>query len=257
MKKLDTSAITNTVAFPVKSGTLDFLQQSYQEGLTNTANSLIGGKSNASLFYVFWGCVNTGSGLNYIISAGAIYNNGELFLVDAVTFTAAAGQLAVGAITTTFYSTNADPVTFSDAISRNVHQIRKIVFASGSSGSRDVDFPNLVGAPNVLLNDQQATLNASYVAKFTQDRAVFFASATVNTTITFDFTNAVPGVVVRLKWTFGAGLTLTVTQGTGQTVIKDGGDATQVANANNLFYAVYLGKNAAGNDEISYTLKQV
>ena len=257
MKKLDTSAISNTVAMPVKSGTLDFVQQAYQEGLTGISNSLIGGKANNNLFYIFWGCQNTGSVLSFIISAGAIFFNGELFLIDATTFTAAAGQVAVGAITTTFYNTNADPVTFTDAISRNVHQIRKILFTAGSTGSRDVDFLNLVGAPNVLLNDQQPTLNASYVLKFTQDRAVFFASATVNSVFTFDFTNAVPGVVVRLKWTFGAGLSLTVTGGTGQTLVKDGGDPNQVSNANNLFYAVYLGKNGSGNDEVSYTLKQV
>ena len=41
-------------------------------------------------------------------------------------------------------SANADPITFTDSVSRNVLQIRKIVFANGASGSGDVDFGSLI-----------------------------------------------------------------------------------------------------------------
>src|SRR6185503_8165948 len=108
-------------------------------------------------------------------------------------------------IVITQYTTNADPVTFTDSVARNVHNIRSINFSSGVSGTGIFDFGDIRETIVGLNNDQQATLGASYTVTFEQDRCVFFASATVDTTITFDFTDAVPGAVVRLKWTYGAG----------------------------------------------------
>lgn len=255
MRKLVTSDITNTVAFPVKSGTLNHLQLAYQEAITALANSIIGRVPDTTNCYVLFGCKNTGSGTSYIISAGAIYYNGEVYLVDAVSFTSASGQTAVLSFVTTNYTTNADPVTFTDGVAHNVHTIQKIAIASGVSGSGVCDFANLL-TPLALVNDQQATLPASYTVTFKQDKAVFFAAASVDSNITFDFTNAVPGTVVRLKWTYGSGRTLSITAPSGCTVIKDGGNLSAVASANNLLYCIFLGKNESGNNEVSYTLKQ-
>lgn len=256
MKKLDLSSVSLINAFPVKEGTLDFIALAYQESITAIGNNLLGGKLPANVGYVLYGCVNTGSGLNFIISAGAIYYNGEVYLVPAATFTAAGGQTAVGNIVITQYTTNADPVLFTDSVTRNVHNIRLIVFASAVSGSGACDLTALRQTVIGLKIDQQAVLPASYTVTFEQDRASFFVSATANCTITFDFTDAVPGAVVRMKWSFGAGLTLTVNQPAGSTVIKDSGNLASVASANNLLYFIYLGKNESGNDEVSYTLKQ-
>jgi hypothetical protein len=228
----------------------------YQEALTALGNAVIGRLPDLSNLYILFGCVNTGTGLNYIISAGAIYYNGEVYLVDAITFTATAGQVAVANILTTQYNVNADPVTFTNGQSYNVHNIQKIVFSSAAAGSGIGDFSNLLQVPQVLVNDQQATLPASYTVNFKQDKAVFFASASVDSTITFDFTNAIPGTVVRLKWTFGSGRTLTINQPSGCLVIRDSGNLGAVSSANNLLYILYCGKNTNGNHEVSYTLKQ-
>ena len=255
MRKLDTSAVTTTVGFPVKSGTWVHLQAAYQEALTALANSIIGRLPDNNNFYILYGCVNTGTYPTYNISAGAIYYSGEVYLVDATTFNAGA-LVAVGNIVTTNFVTNADPVLFTDNVSRSVHQIRKIVFTAGTSGSGICDFSNALQSPLVLVNDQQATLPASYTVFFKQDKATFFASAPNNTTITFDFTNAVAGTVVRLKWTYGAAKTLTINTPAGSTIIRDSGNLAAVASANNLLYCIYLGKNESGNDEVSYTLKQ-
>lgn len=256
MRTLSTSNITGTAEMPIKSGTLDHLQLAYQEALTALANSIIGRLPDNANFYILYGCVNSGSGLNYIISAGAIYYNGEVFLVDATTFTATAGQVAVGNISISQYGVNADPVVFTNGSLYNVHNIRKIAFASGVSGSGICDLANALQVPTVLVNDQQATLPASYTVNFKQDKATFFASAPNNTTITFDFTNAVPGAVVRLKWAYGSGKTLTINTPTGSNIIRDSGNLAAVASANNLLYFIYCGKNESGNDEVSYTLKQ-
>jgi len=198
MKKLDLSSVSATNQFPVKEGTLDFINLAYQECITALGNNLLGDKANSANGYRLYGCKNTGTGLNFIISAGAIFYGGEVFLVPAATFTAAGGQTAVANIVITQYTTNADPVIFTDAVSRNVHNIRSVVFASAVSASGLFDFNNIRETTIGLKNDIQATLPSSYTATFEQDRATFFTSATVNSTITFDFTDAVPGTVVRL-----------------------------------------------------------
>lgn len=148
MKILKTSDITASIAMPVKKGTLDHIQAAYKEGMDAIAKAFInflGIAYNASNFYILHGCANSGTGSDYNISAGAIFYNGEIYLVDATTFTAAGGETCVGIITTTYFAADeADPVTFTDGILRNVHEIRKIVFASGVSGSGDVDFADLV-----------------------------------------------------------------------------------------------------------------
>jgi hypothetical protein len=256
MKKLDLSSVSATNQFPVKEGTFDFLQAAYQEALAGLGNAILGGKTDISNGYRLYGCLNSGSGLNYVIGAGAIYFGGEVFLVPAATFTAAAGQVAIGNIVITQYTTNADPVTFTDAVARNVHNIRQIVFTAGTSGAGLFDYSTLRETMIGLKSDVEASLGATYSVNFVQDKAVFFSSAISSTTINFDFTDAVPGSVVRMKWTYGAGLTLTISTPAGSTIIKDSGNLANVASANNLLYFVYLGKNESGNDEVSYTLKQ-
>ena len=79
MRKINTSNVNNTVGMPIKSGSIDHLQLAYQEALTALANSIIGRLPDTSNCYVLYGCVNTGSGLNFIISAGAIYYNSEIY----------------------------------------------------------------------------------------------------------------------------------------------------------------------------------
>lgn len=144
MKKLDTSAIAPGIAFKPKGGTLMFLQLAYQEALAELTYNKIGSSYDPTKGYILNGCVNTGSGSNYVISAGSIFFNGEIFIVPAATFTISGGNVAEGAITTTQYITDADPSVFTDGVSRNVHNIRQIVFAPALSGSGSVDFNNAV-----------------------------------------------------------------------------------------------------------------
>lgn len=136
MKKIDTSAISTTNAFPVKSGTLQHLQAAYTEAISEGMKALVGFAYDPTKIYILNGLRNTGAGLNYIISAGSVYFNGEIYLVDAVTITIVGPNVLTGVITTSFFSAfNADPVEFTDGVPRNVHQIRKVVLQSGLSGS--------------------------------------------------------------------------------------------------------------------------
>jgi hypothetical protein len=142
MRKIDVSHIGSSVGMPVKSGTLVHLQLAYQEALNALAQSQIGSNYDSSKVYILYGCVNSGSGSTFTISAGAVFYNGEVYLVDAVSFTASG--TAVGTIGTTYFGTNADPVTFTDSSTANVHQIRKMVIADATSGSGVADYTDWV-----------------------------------------------------------------------------------------------------------------
>jgi hypothetical protein len=135
MKILDISPISDTSQMPIIKGTLQFLQDAHKETIANTVIGMIGSGYDTSTAYILWGCVNSGSGNNFNISAGAVFFNGEVFAVDAAVFTKTSGQAAISNIVTSQYTTNADPVTFSDGTVANVHNIRKIIITAGTSGS--------------------------------------------------------------------------------------------------------------------------
>jgi hypothetical protein len=148
MKVLDTSFESPTSSQPMKQGSMNLIQQAWQEVTTSLALNIIGKGYNPAKVYILYGCVNSGSGSNYIISAGAVFYAGEAYQVPAITFTAAGGQTAVGTIVTNFVvASNADPVVFTDGASHNVHQNRIITIASAVSGSGTADFANWLPIP--------------------------------------------------------------------------------------------------------------
>jgi hypothetical protein len=144
MKKLDTSPIAPGIAFKPKGGTLAFLQLAYQEALAELTTSRIGSSYDPTKGYILNGCINSGSGSNYVISAGSVFFNGEIYLVPAATFTLTGSNVAEGVITTTQFTADADPSIFTNGVSYNVHNIRQIVFQNGLSGSGAFDFVNAV-----------------------------------------------------------------------------------------------------------------
>lgn len=66
---------------------------------------------------------------------------------------------------------------------------------------------------------------------------------------------AVPGTVVTVKFSMGAGCTLTLTA-TGN-LYKESGDLTNVSNNTNIMNFLYVGKNELGNDETRFNISQV
>jgi hypothetical protein len=127
MKNLLTNSISTTVGFPVKSGTLDFLQTASSEMLIALGRSIIGRDFSTSTPYALYGCNNTGSGSSYVIEAGAILWDGVLYLVPAVSFTLTGGNSVYVATSTTYVTSSvADPVTFTDGVARSVHADTKM-----------------------------------------------------------------------------------------------------------------------------------
>jgi hypothetical protein len=123
MKKLLTNSISTTVGFPIKSGTLDFLQTASSEMLIALARSIVGKDYSASTPYALYGCNNTGSGTSYQIQEGIVLLDGILYFTPNGYFTLPSGS-DVYLVKGTGYVTSsvADPVLFTDGVSRNVHQ---------------------------------------------------------------------------------------------------------------------------------------
>jgi hypothetical protein len=155
MRKLDTGSITNTIGMPIKSGTLVHLQDAYTEAIAAVMQSQIPAY-DADTVYVLYGCVagttteSTGNGQQIVLgdmSAGAIFYNGEVFLSPYQVFQDAeeAGQALVATISTGYYTdATADPVVFTDGVSRNVHQIRTVSYGIATSSSGIADYNNFV-----------------------------------------------------------------------------------------------------------------
>jgi hypothetical protein len=142
MKNLLTNSISTSVGFPVKSGTLDFLQTASSEMLNALGRSIIGKDFSTSIPYALYGCNNTGSGSSYVIEAGAILWDGVLYLVPAVSFTLTGGNSVYVATSTTYVtSAVADPVTFTDGVARSVHADTKMsVYQSALAPSPSAGF---------------------------------------------------------------------------------------------------------------------
>lgn len=143
MRILDISPITDAAELPIKGGTLQFLQDAHKEMFAAIVVALLSPTFNPATPYILYGCINSGIGSLYNISAGVIFWNGELFYVAAANFTATPSNTAVCSIVTTQYAgngVNADPVTFTDTSDHNVHNIRMIVVTQGVSGTTIFDF---------------------------------------------------------------------------------------------------------------------
>jgi hypothetical protein len=159
MKKVDLSAVTTTAGAPQKSGTLIHIQNAYTEAIAAAIIGMIGSGYSTSVAYRLYGCLNSGSGSSWVISAGALFFNGEVYLVPAANFTTS-GNTAVGTIQTSYYSaTEADPVQFTDGTNKNIHQIRQITFAAALSGSGTTDFSNIL---NILPNITGGAVSGTY-----------------------------------------------------------------------------------------------
>jgi len=140
MKKLIVTGITDSAQLKIKTGTLQFLQDANAEAFQAVIIAAIGPTYSPTIVYKLYGVINSGTGNSYTISAGAVFYGGEVYLVDAVTFTASGAQVGVLNVVVTQYTTNADPVTLTDSTVVNVHNIRKIVISAGTSGSTISDF---------------------------------------------------------------------------------------------------------------------
>jgi hypothetical protein len=139
MKKINASNIVEDVRRqPFNKASYEHIQEAFQEPISDILKGI---NDSPSGIVALYGCVNSGSGLNYIISAGSVVYNGEVFSVPAFTGTATGANVPVLSIVTAYRS--GDPVTFSDNNTFNVHEIRTMVWTIGASGSGLCDLASL------------------------------------------------------------------------------------------------------------------
>jgi hypothetical protein len=150
MKILNISDISSSNAMPIKSGTLQFLQDAHKETIAGLVTNILPNPITGTI-YILSGCVNSGTGSVYNISAGVIYYNGEIFNFDGISFTLTGLEKAYARIETTQYITNADPVQFTDGVNRNVHNIRKFVVENTITSSGLPEFKDFVTVPSSSL----------------------------------------------------------------------------------------------------------
>jgi hypothetical protein len=164
--------------------------------------------------------------------------------------------------------TGAQNYTFSDVVVRPTYQINLAQTSSSPTGNTPIFNGNMnqyrmdIKTIFAILQNLQLTasvvsvLPASYTVTFTNDQSISFSSATVNTTIHFDFTNAIPGTVVTLEWTFATSLTLSIPPTTGQTIWLESGSQSNVGSATNILTMLYVGIDATGNPQVRLNLSQ-
>lgn len=173
MRKLILSDITSLIRMPLKSGTLQFLQDAYAEILFAMLRMEIGDVYDQTKAYVLYGCRSSVSGGNTLFTEGAILYGGEVYLAPAQSIvTPGGGNVIICNILISQYTgngTNADQVTFTDSTPRNVHNIRTVQYVSGSTGTGTIaDYSALIRLDKwVTGTNPTATTNNAPVGTFT------------------------------------------------------------------------------------------
>lgn len=118
---------------------LEHLQQALTESIDGVMKAFLGTNNNVVILN---GAAISVVGSDYTITAGIAYYNGEIFYIDAASFTAGGGQVGVFVIDTTYIAQ--DPIQYADLNSYNTHSIRKLKFQAGASGSGVADHDEVV-----------------------------------------------------------------------------------------------------------------
>jgi hypothetical protein len=226
MKKLNISAVSGSIAMPVKSGTLQFLQDAHKEALNGLIQNLIKNPIQDKI-YILAGCVNSGTLPAHNISAGVLYLNGEVYDYAGGSFSLSGLNKAYARIETTQYLINADPVEFTDGNSRNVHDIRKIVIEATQTSSGLSEFSAFITVghwkdADALLQTAINTLNSTATSLQTQITALvnsntiknrgYFVLGDINNGVATGATYPVSGdITLASKTADGGGDTILLT----------------------------------------------
>lgn len=119
--------------------TLDHLQEAYNEqiralAIANGTDDYPGTPGTGVVAKdILFGLQSTTVGSAFTANRGAIYTNGEIYLVPAASFTIGAGEFPV-LVETTAYATG-DPTEFTDGNTYNIHQIKTATIVSGTTST--------------------------------------------------------------------------------------------------------------------------
>jgi hypothetical protein len=201
MKKLLTSNITNTAKMPIRKMTLDHVQESYNEQIRALAIQMgtddYPGTPGTTARDILFGLQSTTVGSAFTANRGAVYSQGEIFLVDAASFTIGAGQFPIFVLATT-YATG-DPTEFTDGNQYQIHQIRKLTLVSGTTSTAgyfdtfslfsNKTLPTEVRSGAGITNGANITGGTAYAKKDHLGVVVMHGSVQMNSTFSATFPN--------------------------------------------------------------------
>lgn len=148
MKILDTTLIVDpAVQQPFTGPSLKFVEDSYKEALDALARMAILDVTKVTVLY---GCVNSTPGTTtFTLTAGALYYNGEIYLVPAATLTTAGNVVLANLVDTNTLGNQ----TFSDGIARTTSHDRTAVWALGTSGTGTLSNNSASDFNNIYTNN--------------------------------------------------------------------------------------------------------
>jgi hypothetical protein len=150
MNRIITTDISDPlIQQPFTGLSLDFIQNNTAKMIEMVVATKIGQSYSTATPYAIFGAQHNPSGST--IYTGYILFGGEIYYTGGVSGILAFSNVAVANITVT-NDPSADPVIFTDAVSRNVHNHRVITWTDAVSGSGAFD-----GTSIVVLNSTQVT----------------------------------------------------------------------------------------------------
>lgn len=149
MNRINTGYVVDpNIQQPWTTKSLDFLQNTVNTMSTVLAKTFYPGEASS---YILYGCeaVNV-SGSTWDIFAGYIFTqpNYEVAYVAPVNNIVLGTGDTIVLTRTVSNDGTADPLTFSDGIPRNVHNVISYVPSAGVSGSSDINYFELLNAQN-------------------------------------------------------------------------------------------------------------
>ena len=145
MKQILYGDITPTALQPFTEVTWKYLQDSYTEIINEIVKGFYATRVlTAADVLAVNGCVDSGGGTSYNISAGMVYYplTNECFMCAAYSHALIGGQVPV--LTTANAFDAGDPIQFSDGTTHLVHWDKKMEWKMGVPGSGMCDFADLL-----------------------------------------------------------------------------------------------------------------
>ncbi len=137
---ITTSILDPLIQQPFTGRSLDFIQDATKNVILGVTQSLIGESYDSSKAYIIKGLDAYGTNQ---YNEGFVLWGGEIYYSPGKSSITAFANVPVLTITVANDAT-ADPVTFSDLVSRNVHNVRTLVLSDAVSGSGTFDLSNAI-----------------------------------------------------------------------------------------------------------------
>lgn len=140
MNKIDTSQIVDPGKLqPFLGPSLEFLQDATAEAIKGVCYNLIGDSYSSLVGYVLYGVINSPAA---VVSFGYIFFNNEIYHFPGITNKNTFVNSGVFVALNT--NGTADPITFTDGTTGNVHNVRKLTLVDQANGTGLFNFSSIV-----------------------------------------------------------------------------------------------------------------